>query len=234
MTRRKPKPVSLAPVPSLDAHRALVFAEVPDPYEPGRRVVVAKNVLAHPAELLYANGRIDDAQRMAGVKVMSLYERAEIGGSAAIDYGRVRVDGGILADPLAEAVHEARRALLGVRQAVGVGGYAILMPVMGEGIHVHRLIRERPALARGLSGKRAEGYITGRLREALDDLVKHWGLIAVGHRGSKRVRAERDLAITGPTTEWEIGGRFGDLRPVVKKVGILPKRALTRGPKAPR
>ena len=234
MTRRKPKPVTLAPVPSLDAHRHLAFTEVPDPFEPGRKIVVAKNVLAHPAELLFANGRIDEAQRMAGARVMSLYERAEIGGSAAIDYSRVRVDGGILADPLAEAVHEARRALLGVRQAVGVGGYAILMPVMGEGIHVHRLVRERPALARGLSGKRAEGYITGRLREALDDLVQHWGLIAVGGR-SKRVRSERGLTITGPQAEWEIGGRFGDLQPVEpKKVGILPTKPLTKGRKAPK
>ena len=233
MTRRKPKPVTLAPVPSLDAHRAIAFAEVPDPFEPGRKVLVAKNVLAHPAELLYANGRIDDAQRMAGVRVMSLYERAEIGGSAAIDYSRVRVDGGTLADPLAEAVHEARRALLGVREAVGVGGYAILMPVMGEGIHVHRLVRDRPALARGLSGKRAEGYITGRLREALDDLVQHWGLIAVGRKGNRRVIAERGLSITGPQAEWEIGGRFGDLKPVEKKVGILPKKGVAKGSKCP-
>lgn len=233
MNRRKPKPVTLAPVPSLDRHRQLAFVEVADPFEPGRKITVAKNIHSHPAEWLFANGRIDEAQRVAGLRVRALYERSEIGGSAAIDYSRVRVDGGTLADPDAEAVHEARRALVGVRGAVGVGGYAILMPVMGEGLQAGQLARERPSLARGLSGRRAEGYIIGRLREALDDLVQHWGLVAVGGR-SKRLRAERGLSITGPQAEWEIGGRFGDLKPVEPKSGILPTKPLTKGRKAPK
>lgn len=210
MTKRKPPPVTLA---RLSHGRQIALAEVPDPFEPGRRITVAKNVACHPAELMYARGYLDEAQRTAAMRVRSLYERAEIGGSAAIDYSRVRVDGGQLGDPLAEAVYSARRALVGVRKAVGEGGYAILMPIMAEGHPIDQVARERPALSRGLKGKRAEGYLSGRVREALDDLVQFWGLIAHGGRRG-RIVGERDMAVTGPQAEWEVGGRFGDLQPV--------------------
>lgn len=219
MTRRKPPPVTLAGT----RHQQVVLVEVDDPFELGRKVTVAKNVSVHPAESMHARGYIDDAQHAAGTKLRRLYEQAEIGGSAAIDYSRVRVDGGQLSDPLAEAVYAARRVLVGARRAVGEGGWAILMPVMGEGVSIEQVARERPALSRGLKGKRAEGYISGRIREALDDLVKHWGLIA--HGGLKRTMvSERDMAVTGPQAEWAIGGRFGDLEPVV------PRSALGKNP----
>jgi hypothetical protein len=214
MSRRKPPSVTLAGMSN--RHREVALVEVADPYEPGRRIVVAKNVSCHPAESMYARGYIDEAQRTAAVKVRALWEQAEIGASAAIDYSRTRVDGGQLGDPFSEAVYAARRALVGVRTAVGEGGYAILMPVMGEGHAIDQIARERPALSRGLKGKRAEGYLSGRIREALDDLVRHWGLVAFGGLRGRTV-SERGMAVTGPQAEWEIGGRFGDLQPVTPK-----------------
>lgn len=228
MTKTKrARSITLAVVPSLNRQREIAMVAVPDPYQPSTTILVAKNVRAHPADFLHARGSIDDAQRAAADRIRTLYERAEIGGSRAIDYSRVRVDGGTVQEPLAEAVHAARKALNMARHATGEAGWAILSPVMGEGIPIERLARERPSLARGLMGKRAMGYITGRLREALDDLVAHWGLIAVGAR-HRRISAERDMALTGPVAEWEIG-RFGDLqevqpRPVVPRPVRKPKR----------
>lgn len=212
MTRRRKPPVTL---PVLGG-RQVALVEVADPYEAGRKRVVARNLAVHPATWMHARRLIDDAQHAAAVRVMQLYEQAEIGGSRAIDYGRVRVDGGQLSDPLAEDVYSARRALVGVRRACGETGYVVVMAVMGEGTPIERLARERPALARGLTGKRAEGYISGRLREALDDLVRHWGMVAMG-RPKGRVRGERGMAVTGPQAEWTTGGRFGDLVPVEPK-----------------
>lgn len=224
MSKRKPKPVTLAVLPSMSRNREVALVEVPDPFEPGRRITVAKNISVHPAENMHARGLIDDAQHAAASRLRSLYEQAEIGGSAAIDYSRVRVDGGQLGDPLAEAVYAARRALVGVRRAVGEGGYAVLMVVMGEGHSIEMVARDRPAMARGLKGKRAEGYISGRIREALDDLVVHWGMIAHGGL-RRRMVSERGMAVTGPQAEWRIGGRFGDLEPVVPRSAPKPKQS---------
>lgn len=216
MTRRRKPAVTLAVAPSLSPNREIALVEVPDPYEAGRRRVVARNLLSHPSSWMYARGMLDDAQHAASLRIMQLYEQAEIGGSRGIDYSRVRVDGGQLADPLAEDVYGARRALVGVRRATGETGYVIVMAVMGEGVTIERLARERPSLSRGLTGKRAEGYISGRLREALDDLVRHWGMVAVGRKRA-RLRVDREANVTGPQAEWTIGGRFGDLEPVIPR-----------------
>lgn len=222
MKKRKPAAVSLAMVPSLNRERQVALIEVPDPYEPGRTIVVTKNVRAHPADFLHACKRIDDAQRAAANRVRALYERAEIGASKAIDYSAVRVDGGALQEPLAEAVYAARKALLQARRAVGEAGWAIVQPVMGEGIALERVVRDKPHLARGLSGRQAYGYVSGRLREALDDLVAHWGLIATGAR--RRLVAERELSISGPQAEWEVG-RWGELEAVAPRVSAIPPKA---------
>jgi hypothetical protein len=222
MRKSKKRPQPGMPIVAA-LNRQLTLVDVPDPFEPGRKVAVLKNVSVHPAESMLSRGYIDAAQHAAAGTLRRLYEQAEIGGSAAIDYSRVRVDGGILADPLAEETYAARRALIAARRAVGEMGWAILSPIMGEGISIEQVARDRPALSRGLKGKRAEGYISGRLREALDDLVKHWGLIA--HGGLKRrMVSERDMAVTGPQAEWTTGGRFGDLEAVTPRAAKLGKK----------
>ena len=181
-----------------------VPVQVADPYSPSQQTVAVKNIRVNPLDWMYHRGRIDDAQFAAGNRFRSYYEQGEIGASGAIDYSRTKVDGGKLQEPLTEAVYAARRSLAMARQATGSVGYALLVAVVGEGINVGQIGRLRPSLCHGLRGERAEGYVSGRLREALDALVAQWGLVAVG-QARCRVRSARDLAVSGPTAEWEVG-----------------------------
>lgn len=203
MGRKRKVPVTL---PKIGGEGRLETApvQVADPYSPSQQAVVVKNIRVNPLDWMYHRGRIDDAQFAAGNRFRSYYEQGEIGASGAIDYSRTKVDGGKLQEPLTEAVYAARRALGMARGATGEAGYALLVAVVGEGVNVGHIARLRPSLCHGLRGERAEGYVSGRLREALDALVAQWGLIAVG-QARRRVRAARDLSVTGPQAEWEVG-----------------------------
>jgi len=212
--QRNKKPVSLA---KLNIKPVLVD----DPYEIAAKVVVLKNVSTTPLDGMYHQGRLDAVQYEAGNKFQRIFEREMIGGARAIDYSMERVDGGRLADPLSDSLLQAHRDLMVAANAAGIVGYQILRAVIGEGISIRRLIKERPSLCMGLEGRRAEGYVGGRLVEALDAIVDAWGMTARGKR--KASTKEHSLfsheATSGAQVEYVVG-KLGHLVPVEKQ----PKR----------
>jgi len=182
MTRRKSPPVTLATT----RQQILVVAEVPDVYEPTKRAKAAMNVREHALAYLRHIGTISEEQFLAGNEFRRNYEAAILGGFKAVDYARIRVSGGGIADPLTERVQRASKWLGEASQQPGVGpvGYSLLCRIAGEGETIRNVAITWPGGSR-MSQQRTEGYIRGRLLECLDAMVEMTGVVA---RGAERRR----------------------------------------------
>ena len=167
-------------------HQTLVVGEAPDVFEPHKTARVVRNMREHALSYLEHQGRITADQRLAGDEFRRHYECAMLGAARAIDYTRVRVDGGVVADPLTERMQDAHRWLSEASRIPGVGqvGYQLLVNVAGEGQFVSE-VAKRWGGVHAAGSSRAEGYIMGRLCEALDEVAKHFGLIAIGRAKRK-------------------------------------------------
>lgn len=180
MSRKRKVTITLA----TSRHVELGEGLVDDPYEKGAKLRVIRNVREHPVSHLHARGVLSESQRIAGEAFRSNYERAVLGGSRAIDYSRVRVDGGLPAEPLTEAAQRATQWLNDVARQSGCGlrGYAILTHVCGEG---HGLETTAKMLrGSGCPGGRAGvGWVQGILVISLEALIQHLGMEAVGNAG---------------------------------------------------
>lgn len=146
---------------------------VPDPYEAGAVIAARVNLAEHPLELMLARRRLDAAQYEAGTRFRAIYERAMIGVGRAIDYSRVRVDGGKAVETLSDDCASAHLELARLARQLGPVGYSIMQTVAGQGEPVSRLSERWP----GDEARRAKmDYLTMRLREALDLLSTDvWG-----------------------------------------------------------
>jgi hypothetical protein len=205
---------------------------VDDPLESGAKLPVRRNVAEHPLTYLRAKGRLDGEGSLptrdrdgireirfeAGSRFRMYYERAGIGGARAIDYSRVKVDCSTMADPLTEHVQAAYDWLNAVAHKdskVGAIGYAILVAICGDGLSIAKAAEKFEGM-NGLTGRRLEGWLSGRLIEALDALAEHLQLNPRPgklHPFENRIQADREMTITGPGREWQIGrcsdGRIG-------------------------
>lgn len=161
--------------------QVLVVGEAPDVYEPHKTQRVVRNMREHALSYLEHQGRITPDQKLAGDTFRRHYECAMLGAARAIDYTRIRVDGGVVAEPLTERMQEAHRWLSEAAKIPGVGqvGYQLLVNVAGEGQFVSEVARRWEG-SHAPGSARAEGYIMGRLCEALDEISKHFGMVAVG------------------------------------------------------
>ena len=158
-------------------HQTLVVGEAPDVFEPHKTQRVVRNMREHPLTFLAHRGLITDVQLLAGDAFRRHYETAILGAARAIDYTRVRVDGGQPAEPLTERMQDAHRWLNEAARVPGVGaiGYSVLRSVAGEG----KLVRDVAATWPG-SSRSNEIVLMARLREALDAVAEHFGMVAVG------------------------------------------------------
>jgi hypothetical protein len=236
--QRKSKPVSLASSPRPAQNGPdLAVDTVDDPLERGAKLVVVRNVAEHPLTYLKAKGRLDGMSSLprrdrdgiaeirfeAGSRFRTYYERAGIGGARAIDYGRVKVDGGVMQDPLSEQVQDAYDWLNGVAHKdckVGALGYAVLVAICGDGLTIAKAA-EKFASWTGLGGRSGQGWVSCRLIEALDALAEHLKLTprpGKVHPFESSIRADREMTIPGPGIEWEIG-RASD-----GSIGMVAKR----------
>lgn len=186
-TRRAKKPGPMTSATYLQS--VLVAADVPDPYEPEKPLRVMRNLREHPLHMLSHSGRINEAQRWAGEKFRAAYEKAVIGASIAIDYSRVRVDGGPSRDPLSETQIRAVDWLnkLARYPTTGKASYAILTQICGEGRGIAEVARQWEKSI-GLTGPRAEGFVSGNLILGLDAILDFEGAVATGKRSV--IRAE--------------------------------------------
>lgn len=182
MTPRKQR----SPALSGTRHQILVIGEAQDVYEPQKKARVVRNMREHALSYLEHQGRITLDQKVAGDEFRRHYETAMLGASQAIDYSRIRVDGGIPADPLTERMQDAHRWLAQAAKVPGVGpvGYSILVAVAGEGKFISEVARSWQG-SHSPGSSRTEGYLMERLCEGLDALAQHFGLVAVG-RGKRR------------------------------------------------
>ena len=170
---------------------------VDDPYAPGSQIRVPANVKASTLSYMQSRGRITEVQFRAGEWFRATYERAIIGACGAIDYARVRVDGGKLPDTISTTVMEAHKDLAEVARLLANhrGGYSILAKVAGEGLTL-----SEAAYAIGMAGTgwRVEKAVSERLVEILDMLVVHLGFVATGSPAN--IIASGPIAVTGLRT----------------------------------
>lgn len=168
--------------PGHDGRRELGIREVEDPLEPGAKLQAAVNVRASVIEHLRARKRLDPSQVAAGERFAELWQRAAIGGRGGGEL-REKVDGGQLADPQSNAVIDATRELAQAIERSGPIGSLFLIKMVGEGQTIAEVARGY-RLAGGIAGgvQAAQGYVVGRLAEALDALVDHWRLLGIGKR----------------------------------------------------
>ena len=186
--------------------------EVPDPWEPGARISVPCNTRESPIEHMAARKRIHGAQKDAADRYRALYERAQLGPLRAMDPAKEKLDGGGAGDAFSDGMLDAARELAATNKGVGRVAAALLIDVVGEGVGLDVIAKRYPHL----QDKRAQGYVTGRLIEALDQLVDRWGLIAKGTARPK-IKGTGAISVTGPQVQHDL---VRPVRPVDKLMHV--------------
>lgn len=110
----------------------------------GRRAEHYRSYRQDPLALMESRGHVDEAQFRAGREWQLHWERLEIGGAKAIDYGRDVVDGGKLHEPFGDMQVRAAAALgrmnAAVRREMGMLGERVVRLVLAEGMAVKDVI----------------------------------------------------------------------------------------------
>lgn len=212
---------------------------ISDPLEPGQRYSAVVNVRESSIDHMASRGRINTAQSEAGQRFRKLWEMAAVGRSQAVDPSKEFVDGGGLMDPISDGLVKASIELAKILRVAGPVGSQLLISLVGEGKRIEDTAKDWSKAGGIVKGERAEGYVTARMIEALDDLVRFWKLEAdpIVKKETKRsywrngdevkvrdaIRVSHD-GHTGPATELSIG-RFGDVVESDKRA--LDRTALT-------
>lgn len=198
---------------------------ISDPLEPGQRYEAAANVRESSIDHMHSRGRIDAAQNEAGQRFRKLWERAAVGRNQAMDTTKENVDGGGFVDPISDELVRASVELNRVMKALGPVGSQLLIAVVGEGKRIEDTAKDWSRRGGVVRGDRAEGYITGRMVEALDELVSFWKLESDPivkcevkrsyWRNGEEVKVVDAIRVSGeghigPATELSVG-RFGDI-----------------------
>jgi hypothetical protein len=209
---------------------------VDDPLEAGQRYQAQVNVRESSIDHMHSRGRIDASQKLAGDRFRKLWEMAAVGQNKAMDTSKEPVDGGGIGDPFTDDLIRASQELSRVMRELGPVGSKMMVALVGEGQRVEDVASHWSQAGGALSGRRAEGYVSGRMIEALDDLVRLWKLESAPiipnetksyRRNGELVSVQDDIRSssdgwTGPVTEVSVG-RFGD-------IVETQKRGLDRGP----
>lgn len=206
---RRRKPRIAVPKPRLKSDPAnnfgppVIETDVDSPSTAGTKDRVRRRL--SPVLLMLHRGEITEGHVFACERFLAVVEAAELGGARAIDYTREPVDGGRVAQPLSPFAMAAGRELVDIARHVGKVGYAILTRIVVLEQGVTQVAEHWPCPG---DRKRREGYVKGRLVEAADVLIDHFGMLA---EGKPRVRARASAeGHVGPVREWAVG-KFGDL-----------------------
>lgn len=188
MARRKKKPVSLSKMtiatasvenpswrPDLDGEKAFP-----------RMITVPINTRESAIGTLVARGQLNPAQALAADAFRKHWERLGGKGASAMDYSRVVVDGGLIADPInpgqIEAGKELHNAYKALTKAHGLYAYRLVSYIVGDGYSMHDLAQTR----------RQRDTMTDNLRTYLDLLAELWGFskkAGVMHGQPGKIRA---------------------------------------------
>jgi hypothetical protein len=212
---------------------------ISDPLEPGQRYSAVVNVRESSIDHMASRGRINTAQSEAGQRFRKLWEMAAVGRNQAMDPSKEFVDGGAAMDPISDKLVKASVELAKILRVAGPVGSQLLISLVGEGKRIEDAAKDWSKAGGAVKGERAEGYVTGRLIEALDDLVSFYKLESdpIVRKEEKRsywrngdevkvrdaIRVSHD-GHTGPAIELSVG-RFGDMMESDKRG--LDRTALT-------
>ena len=207
--------------------------QVDDPLVAGQRTYAAVNVRESAIDHLVSRRRINAAQAFAGDRFRRLWELSAVGSVKGIDPTKDVVDGNGSMEPVTDARLVASQELKTAIQAIGLSASRVLISVLEEG-SIEKAASRWSSVGGIVSGRRAEGYITGTLVDALSNLVKHWKLEGTGSgrraensykRNGKRERVVDSIvassaSFSGPVFEISVD-KFGDterrqIRPVDK------------------
>jgi hypothetical protein len=115
------------------------------------------------------NRLINDSQMQAADAFRRHWERLGGKGASAMDYSRVVVDGGPIADPInpgqIEAGKQLHKAFKALTAEHGLYSYRLVGYVVGDGCSIHDLAQTR----------RQRDTLTDNLRTYLDCLAECWG-----------------------------------------------------------
>lgn len=209
---------------------------IPDPLEPGQHYRAPMNVRESAIEHMLSRGRIDIAQAEAGTRFRKLWEMAAIGHQRSVN---MEGSGGTghVGDSISDALVKASGELDKVVRRLGKIRSRILVSILGEGRLIEQVAEQWSRAGGIVSGKRAEGYVSGTLIDAIDELVRLWQLKAMGRAKVKTAVYKRNgdaievndsilasgpMSLSGPASEITIG-KLGD--PVVTQ-----KRGVDSGP----
>jgi hypothetical protein len=212
---------------------------VDDPMEPTARLAVTVNVRESSIDHMASRGRINSSQEEAGQRFRKLWELAAVGRSKGIDPAKEYVDGGGVGDPISDKLVKATRELNRMLSIVGPIGAQLLIAIIGEGKRIEDVASKWSKAGGLLMGRRAEGYVTGRMVEALDEIVRFFKLEAsplsqnepqTYRRNGVLIPVKDDIRSSseghiGPVIELSTG-KFGDIVETVK-------RGVDRGPMMP-
>lgn len=180
----------------------LIDCVVDNPDAPGAKETVKRNQRADPVKMLLSRCVINTVHEAAARRALKAFEAAEIGGVGAMDYAKPKVDGGKLGDPMADHVLLAHHDLKDIAWICGPVGYLMLEQAIGHGEALSVI-----SLRFG-GGRSALGYVTYRLREALDSLVGHWRMEEARGKNLDLIRGSGDI-VSGPSREWASDPRTG-------------------------
>lgn len=161
---------------TLPGRRELVMKQIQDPYD-GKPIMAVSNVHESILERWMNTETICPFQYEAGHRFRGIWETARLGGARAIDYGRERVDGGLIADPISDRSMDATKELNAIAHYVGEAGYQRLIAVVGEGLGISQI-----AFLNGCYSKTQQDGFANIIRDLLSQLVKFFGLIGEGKR----------------------------------------------------
>lgn len=213
---------------------------ISDPMEPGQRYEATVNVRESSIDHMASRGRINTAQSEAGQRFRRLWEKAAVGRNQAMDPSKECVDGGGMMDPISDDLVKASVELAKIMRVAGPVGSQLLIALVGEGRRIEDTAKDWSRAGGAVKGERAEGYVTGRLIEALDDIVSFYKLESdpIVKREEKRSywRKGEEVKVCdaiqvsheghiGPAIELT-AGRFGDIvedaRRGVDRTALMP------------
>lgn len=191
--KRKPAPVNL---PGYDGRMELApdIVDDPMPVKEGEKRAVMRNMAVSPLLAIFYRKRLhapwespDEAvvRFEAGQKFRALYERAEMGGSRAIDYSALKVDVSFVYRDVPESAVEALRALARAARALK-HHYPTIHAIVGEEVKF-AIWADQVAGREAGRADRLDAY--QRLRDALDALVNHFGI----GKGRNRVEIRSEM-----------------------------------------
>lgn len=160
-------PLDLRPNTILNQKEKVIGFEVENPNKPDEKVIVWRST-RDPLFKLYAEGTIDEPQRLAGEHWRECYRLCEIGGVRGQDFTRDYVDTspGQQFEPIGDRQIKASKDLKKASQRLGEIGDFVVSRILGDGLFPRQV-----AELFGAATDRSIRYWTDRFKEALQTLA---------------------------------------------------------------